>query len=104
MKLVDFLPKLDEYDKAGRFDRELTIYASKDPNWRPESEVILVLDPDDRILPITINGVEFDYLLEPSIAKEVLEVWQEWHGGKTPSPEEMCEAVIYYAERDAYLE
>jgi hypothetical protein len=84
--------------------RELTIYASKNPAWQSDSEIIVLHDPDGRTLPLTRNGVEFEYMLEVDIAKEVVRVWREWHEGKVPSPEEMCAAVIYYAEHDAYME
>ena len=44
----------------------------------------------------------YDYLLEVALALEVLETWRSWRGGQTPTPEEAAEAVIYYAEHDAY--
>ena len=98
MKLIDFLPDIDHYH------RKLTIYASKNPAWQSDSEIILVHDPDGRTLPLTRDGVEFDYFLEVYLAKDVMRVWKQWHGDKTPSPEEMCAAVIYYAENDAYMD
>ena len=51
------------------------------------------------------NGVPqgYDYLLEVALALEVVETWRSWRGGRPPTPEEAAEAVIYYAEHDAYL-
>jgi len=43
------------------------------------------------------------YFLEVLIAREVLEVWSSWHNDRMPSPEEADEAIIYYAENDAYI-
>ncbi|GEA89536.1 hypothetical protein [Cellulomonas cellasea] len=43
------------------------------------------------------------YLLELWIAQEVLEVWSAWRDERTPSLAEACEAVVFYAENDAYL-
>ena len=43
------------------------------------------------------------YLLEVSLAKEVVQVWSEWRDGRRPTAIDKCEAVIYYAEHDAYL-
>jgi hypothetical protein len=45
----------------------------------------------------------FEYLLEVDAALSVLEVWSAWREGLRPTPEEAAEAVIHYAERDAYL-
>lgn len=45
----------------------------------------------------------YDYLLEVDLVRGVLEVWSAWRGGLSPTPEEAAEAVIYYAEQDAYL-
>jgi hypothetical protein len=58
---------------------------------------------DDPIQPISVDGVQLEYLLEVFIAKEILEVWREWHNGQTPSEPQMCDAIIYYAMHDAYL-
>jgi hypothetical protein len=45
----------------------------------------------------------YEYLLEVDLVLEVLGVWSAWRGGLSPTPEEAAEAVIYYAERDAYI-
>lgn len=45
----------------------------------------------------------YEYLLEVDLVLEVLEVWSAWRGGLHPTPEEAADAVIYYAECDAYL-
>jgi len=42
------------------------------------------------------------YLLEVLIAREVLDVWSAWRDGRIPSVEEACDAIIYYADNDAY--
>jgi hypothetical protein len=43
------------------------------------------------------------YVLELWVAREVLEVWSAWRGGRVPSLAEACAAVVYYVENDAYL-
>jgi hypothetical protein len=43
------------------------------------------------------------YLLEVALAQEVLEVWSAWRNGKVPTFAESVEAVVHYAEHDAYL-
>ncbi len=74
----------------------LTIYAQKKPQWSNDSEAIAVFGYDEMKLE------EFQYFLEVDLAKEVVEVWSKWHDGRKPSIEDICKAVIYYAEYDAY--
>jgi hypothetical protein len=84
-------------------DNDLTIYASALPMWNPDSEAAALINPDDSAHPITVSGIQMEYLLEVFIAKEILEDWQDWRGGKVLSAEEMCEVVIYYATHDAFM-
>ena len=42
------------------------------------------------------------YLLEVSLARDVLNVWTSWRNGGQPTPEEAARAIIYYAQHDAY--
>ncbi|WP_328414924.1 hypothetical protein OG470_21685 [Micromonospora sp. NBC_00389] len=86
MRLIDLVERLDQLPD------EATIYAGRP--WSPEARAEAVVD-DENQRP--------DYLLEVSLAREVLEVWSAWRGGRTPSPAEACAAVIHYAEWDAYL-
>jgi len=45
----------------------------------------------------------FKYLLEVFLAKDVIDVWSKWRGGKRPSRAERVAAVAHYASHDAYL-
>lgn len=78
---------------------ELTIYAQEP--WSEGSLAVAVAEPEDGSLPVEAAGMR--YLLEVPLAKDVLEVWREWRGGAVPSLHDSCEAVIHYAENDAYL-
>src|SRR3954451_17998785 len=44
----------------------------------------------------------FDYPLEVSLAREVVQVWSASRDGRKPSPKEAAGAVIHYATYDAY--
>ena len=44
-----------------------------------------------------------DYVLGISLMKDVIEVWSAWRNGAVPGIPQACEAVLHYAERDAYL-
>jgi hypothetical protein len=91
-ELLEELPNLDD---------ELTIYTSADADWSCNSPVVAIYEPSDGTLPPEATAMQ--YLLEVGIAKVVLKVWSQWRGGREPSPQEKCEAVIYYAKNDAYL-
>ena len=45
---------------------------------------------------------DYAYLLEVDLAVEVIEVWSEWRGGVVPTQMQAAQAVIHYAEHDAY--
>ena len=42
------------------------------------------------------------YLLEVAVAHDVLRVWSSWRDGRQPTPEQAANAIIYYAQQDAY--
>ena len=98
MTLAEVLSNLES------FNRKWTIYATKDPTWGPDSRAVVLPNPGHTMQPVRLDGDEMEHLLEVFIAKEVLDVWKDWHEGRTPTPEEMCDAVIYYSVNDAYLE
>jgi hypothetical protein len=60
------------------------------------SEVVLV-DDGGRVPP------GHHYLLEVAIAKEVVEVWSRWRGGRAPTTDAAVEAVLHYAAYDAFV-
>src|SRR5690242_6258385 len=87
----------------GSLSDELTIYAEADPHWRPGSKTVIRPESDQTARAVFVDGTQLEYLLEVSVAKEVIEVWSGWHNGQTPTVEEMCRALIYYSTHDAYL-
>jgi hypothetical protein len=91
----------DAIDKLDILHDELTLCVEKKRGgWTPSSRAVLVIaltgDDDEPPLP-------FVYFLEIDLIREVINVWRDWRKGKKPTLEEKCEAVIYYAENDAYL-
>jgi hypothetical protein len=68
--------------------------------WTPQTDALVLRGAE---LP---GGMTTDsghrYLLEVSIAIEVIDVWRAWRDGAMPSPEEATLAIIHYAETDAY--
>jgi hypothetical protein len=94
MTLKDAIGSLDEFEESA------TLYAAKP--WNKASETVVANEGEEEANNALERGLS--YLLEVSIAKEVLEVWSEWRGGRVPSGEERCGAVIHYALNDAYLQ
>jgi len=85
MTLRDVIARLDE------FGADETIFAeAATPDARAE-----VASEDAR--------TDLSYLLEVDLARAAIEVWQAWRPGETPTLESKLEAVIYYAENDAWL-
>jgi len=95
MKLADLMEQLDSLDDA------LTIYAERNPDWSANSLAVALPEPEEGGVPDEAQGMS--YLLEVFLAKDVVQAWSGWRGGRKPSVKDKCEAVIYYAERDAYL-
>jgi hypothetical protein len=91
MTLEELLERLDELDD------DHTIFVDKSAGLSSKA-------------PVAVSNTEtgpppagFSYVLEVYLAKEVLEVWTQWRGGRKPSLEEKCRAVIWYAEKDSYV-
>jgi hypothetical protein len=96
MKLIEIVTNINQYTD------DHTIYASRDPSWLEESEAVVAKDLLNGSTPEEAGGME--YLLEVWLALEVIDVWSEWRGGRIPSTQQMCEAIIYYASHDAYIQ
>lgn len=78
------------------------------PDVLPTDAVLYAIRPwTTRTDAVVLVGADapagYEYLLEVDLVLDVLEVWSAWRGGLPPTPEEAAEAVIYYAQRDAYL-
>lgn len=86
--LLDLLQSLDEQPA------EAVIYAAKP--WTAASDAAVAACGAPR--------PNLPYLLEVVLAQDVLEVWSSWRDGARPNASEKCQAVIHYAEHDAYLE
>lgn len=91
MTLADLMERLDSLDDG------LTIYADKNPAWSADSPAAVYLEPEDGR---AAEGMS--YLLEVELAKDVVRTLSGWRDGREPTTLEKCEAVIYYAEHDAF--
>ena len=76
-------------------DPEATIYVSTPIG--PYSYAVVCIEPDEGGGPAGLT-----YLLEVSLARDVLHAWARWRNGKQPTLEEAAKAVIHYAQHNAY--
>lgn len=95
MTLADLMGQLDSLDD------DFTIYAEKNPEWSANSLAVACPEPEEGGVPAEARGMS--YLLEVFLSKDVVEVWSGGRGGRKPTAVDKCEAVIHYAEYDAYL-
>jgi hypothetical protein len=104
MTLLDVVRQLDELpDNAEDEETPFIIYAAPhDGQWAADSPAVVLAPPDGNVVQV-IEGIEYRYLLEVFLAKEVVEAYQEHHGTLHPTADEKLRAIIYYAEHDAYL-
>jgi hypothetical protein len=91
ISLEEIVSKLDEYGD------ELVMYVSSTDDIGPSAAVLLIDEEAERV------PEDARYFLEVSIAREVLGVWAAWRGGRKPTIIQACDALIYYAARDAYI-
>lgn len=89
--LVELLRRLPD------LDRDEVIYAARP--WTRDSGAASRAELDDGSAPPGLA-----YLLEVDVVRDVAEVWSSRRGGRAPTPDELADAVIHYAEHDAYLE
>ncbi len=81
----------------GDLSQEMKIYVTRD-------EVPVGLETSVLLVPLGEKGPQgWRYLLEVSIAQKVVDVWSAWRDDRVPSPAEACEAIVFYADNDAYL-
>lgn len=78
-----------------------------DGKFRPESACVVAAIPDSEITTAADKLVEKyapgkHYFLEVPTVIDVLEAWSDQRNGVEPSVAQAVEAVIFYAENDAY--
>jgi hypothetical protein len=93
MTLGELLDRIDD------IPRNLTVYVPNGEAVGPATRVALLSSAEVGHIP----PAGLAYLLEVDLIKEVLEVWSVWRGGRLPQLGDKIEAVVHYAEYDAYL-
>jgi hypothetical protein len=96
--LIEVIATLDAIPPADGYEVGPTIFARKP--WTPQSDAIVMRERAANLVAPT--APDYAYLLEGDLAVEVIEVWSEWRGGVVPTQVQAAQAVIHYAEHDAY--
>jgi hypothetical protein len=89
--LAELIRRIDELDD------DATLFAARP--WSAGSDAASAVEDHESREAVEAGR---SYLLEVSMAKEVVRTWGAWHGGRAPSTTEAVRAVIYYAEHDTY--
>jgi len=80
----------------------------REPDQLPTDAVLYAVRPWTATSDVVVSEADsppdgHEYLLEVDVVLDVLRVWSAWRDEVLPTPEQAAEAVIHYAERDAYL-
>lgn len=87
----------DVVRSLAELDPDLMICAPRARPLSPMTNVALIDEDAGEAIP-----AELSYLLELSLATEILDVWSEWRGGREPTIREAVAAIEWYGDHDAY--
>jgi hypothetical protein len=96
--LLEVIARVHELPQGDGFTPGPTIFARRP--WTCSAGALVLAGDDVPDGVVTDSGHE--YLLEVHLALDVIEVWSAWRHDATPTVEQATNAVIYYAEHDAY--
>jgi hypothetical protein len=85
-------------DQLEGFDSDAVIFAEEP--WQGDTRAMVVAADQDESMAEQQGLI---YLLEVDLAREVLEVWSAWRNDRQPSLVDAVAAILYYAERDAFM-
>jgi hypothetical protein len=96
-------------ERLEHFDGQTTIFAQKvSGDYLPTSPAKVLWLSDEELEMKTSDVAArrcpgMTYVLEVHIAKEAIDVWSQWRGGRTPTAYQALHAVLHYSKYDAYL-
>lgn len=99
--LIDVIDQLDAVDDSDRFASPC-IFAEGGSGAAPGARA-LVCPSNEAGSFICPDDATLSYVLMVQQAKECVEVWSEWRGGRQPNPQEKFAAVMFYSRHDAWL-
>jgi hypothetical protein len=99
--LIEVIDQLDDVDDSDPYSPQV-IYAEAGADALPTARTIVCSGDDEGTLVCPKDGVLTEVLMV-QLAKEAIEVWSTWRGGKIPTRQDKFEAVMFYSQHDAYL-
>jgi hypothetical protein len=99
--LIEVIDRLGEADDSDRFESPC-IFAEGGPD-APRSARALVCPGDKEGSFECPQDAALTYVLMVQQAKECIDVWSKWRGGRPPSRQDKFDAVMYYSRNDAWL-
>ena len=80
----------------------LVIYAEGGSHAEPQARALICPGDEEKGFTCPQDG-SLSEVLMVQLAREAIEVWSEWRGGRAPTRQDKFEAVIHYSLHDAYL-
>jgi hypothetical protein len=71
--------------------------------WQDDALAVVVEDAEDASLKQTFDGIEMETVLPVFLAREAVEIWQDWRNEAIPTIDDKLKAIVHYATFDAYL-
>jgi hypothetical protein len=97
--LLDVIDRLGEVDDSDRYHSPC-LFAEGGSRANPAARALVCPGGGSRVCP---QDPSLRYVLMVQQAREAIEVWSSWRGGRLPSREEKFAAVMYYSRHDAFL-
>jgi hypothetical protein len=97
--LIDVIDRLDTVDDSDRL-ASLVVYAEGGADATASARAAVCAGDDNLSCP---QDPRLSEVLMVRLAKDAIEVWSEWRGGRIPNAQEKLEAVLFYSRNDAYL-
>ncbi len=99
--LFELIQRLDQFEDGDR-SSPLVLYAQKGTDAGRNSPALVCPRGDEASLTCPLDA-SLSEVLSVGKAREAMEVWSEWRGGPTPSPEERFRAVMFFSQHNAFL-
>ena len=98
-KLIDLIDRLDEVDQSNRFEPQC-LYAVGGKFAKTSARACVAPINDGEL--ICRHDSTLQYILMVQHALRAIVVWEQWFG-RVPNRIQKFEAVMYYAQHDAFF-
>ena|SRR5688572_29986912 len=99
--LIEVIDRLDDVDVSDRYASPV-IFAEGGPGASPSARAVVCPGDEEGTLTCPQDPTLSEVLMV-QLAKEAIEVWAAWRGGKKPSRRDKFDAVMFYSQHDAFV-